>query len=148
MIGSSFAYRIWSQLHSTPDVQPGQYAFNENSSFGTVDRVLSAGPNVFPITVPPGFTVSELAQRVGQLPGHSTRRLRGRRDQRARCTRRGSRPARPTSTGLLGTGLYTVVPGETDRELLTKMVDRFNAQADARRSRRGLGPSRSTRRTR
>jgi UPF0755 protein len=31
--------------------------------------------------------------------------------------------------GLLAAGTYTVVPGETDRQLLTKMVDRFGALA-------------------
>ena len=130
VIGSSFAYRIWSQLHSTPDVEPGQYAFNENSSFGTVDRVLSAGPNVFPITVPPGFTVSELAQRIGQLPGHSTSGFEA--VATSGAVHSPWQPAGSTNLdGLLGTGLYTVVPGETDRELLTKMVDRFNSEADA-----------------
>ena len=36
--------------------------------------------------------------------------------------------------GLLGTGTYVIVPGETDSQLLTKMVDRF----DPRPARSGL----------
>jgi peptidoglycan lytic transglycosylase G len=130
VIGSSFAYRIWSQFHSAPDVEPGQYAFNVNSSFGTVDRVLAAGPNVFPITVPPGFTVSELAQRVGQLPGHSAPAFEA--VATSGTLHSPWQPAGSTNLdGLLGTGVYTVVPGETDRDLLAKMIDRFNTQADA-----------------
>ncbi len=71
VIGSSLAYRIWSQFHSSPSVLPGSYAFRKNSSFATVDQVIGAGPNVFPLEIPPGFTVAEVATRVGQLPGHT-----------------------------------------------------------------------------
>jgi UPF0755 protein len=130
VMGSSFAYRIWSQFHSIPDVQAGRYAFSENSSFGTVDRILAAGPNVFALTVPPGFTVSEVAQRVGQLPGHSTRSFEAVATSGALHSQ--WQPAGSTSLeGLLGTGVYTVVPGETDRDLLAKMIDRFDLQADS-----------------
>ena len=72
VISSSLAYRIWSQFHGTPTVLPGSYAFHQNSSFSTVDQVISAGPNVFPLDIPPGFTVAEVASRVGQLPGHTS----------------------------------------------------------------------------
>ncbi len=130
VIGSSVAYRIWSQFHSNPDVEAGQYAFNVNSSFGTVDKVLAAGPNVFPITVPAGFTVSELAQRIGQLPGHSASSF-----EAVATSGTLHSPWQPAGSanldGLLGTGVYTVVPGETDTDLLAKMIDRFDTQADA-----------------
>lgn len=33
--------------------------------------------------------------------------------------------------GLLAPGTYTVMPGETDTQLLTQMVDRFDTTADA-----------------
>ena len=130
VIGSTFAYRIWSQLHSAPDVEPGQYAFNVNSSFGTVDKVLAAGPNVFALHVPPGFTVAELAQRVGQLPGHSDRSFES--VATSGALRSPWQPAGSTNLdGLLGTGVYTVVPGESDADLLRTMIGRFNTQADA-----------------
>ena len=128
VIGSSFAFRIWSQFHSVPGVQAGPYAFNRNSSFAAVDQVFTAGPNVFPLVVPPGFTVSELADRVGQLPGHDA-------DTFLTAATDGSvrspwQPAGVTSLeGLLATGTYTILPGETDRQLLTSMVDRFDTLA-------------------
>jgi UPF0755 protein len=130
VIGSSLAYRIWSQFHSIPGVLTGSYAFNKNLSFAAVNRVVSGRPNVFPLQVLPGFTVAEVAQRVGQLPGHSSASFT------ALAT--GGTLHSPwqlaTSTsleGLLGTGTYTIVPGETDTQLLTKMIDRFDTQADA-----------------
>ncbi|HEX7442500.1 MAG TPA: endolytic transglycosylase MltG, partial [Acidimicrobiales bacterium] len=123
VITSSLAFRIWTQFHSLPGVQAGPYLFHQRSSFDAVEQVLAAGPNVFPVVVPPGFTVSELAQRVGQLPGHYADSFL------AVATSGGVRSpwqlAGVTSLeGLLGTGTYTVMPGETDRQLLAKMVDR------------------------
>jgi UPF0755 protein len=128
VIGSSFAFRVWSQFNSLPGIQPGPYAFRRNSSFGEVQAVLAGGPNVFPLVVPPGFTVSELADRVGQLPGHDA----GSFDRLATsgAVRSPWQPAGVTSLeGLLAPGTYIVPPGETDRRLLQSMVDRFDASA-------------------
>ncbi len=130
VITSSLAYRIWSQFHGSPSLLPGSYAFNKNSSFTTVDRVISAGPNVFPLDIPPGFTVAEVANRVGQLPGHTASGF-------AALSSSGTvrSPWQPVGTdnldGLLGTGQYVVVPGETDTQLLTAMVDRFDRLAQS-----------------
>ena len=128
VIGSSFAFRIWTQFHSIPGVQAGSYMFNQHSSFDAVEKVLGSGPNVFPVVVPPGFTVSELAQRVGQLPGHrASAFLAAATDGSVRSP---WQPDGVTSLeGLLGTGTYVVVPGETDTQLLARMVDRFDTMA-------------------
>ncbi len=130
VIGNSLAYRIWGQFHSIPGVVSGSYAFDKNSSFTAVDNVIAAGPNVFPLEVPAGFTVREVAQRVGQLPGHDEAHF-------AALANSGTlhSPWQPVGStnldGLLGTGEYVVVPGETDSQLLTLMIDRFDTEADA-----------------
>jgi UPF0755 protein len=128
VISNSFAFRIWSQFNSLPGIRPGPYAFRANSSFGEAQAILADGPNVFPLVVPPGFTVSELATRVGQLPGHDAAHF----DKAATDGSVPSpwQPAGVTSLeGLLAPGTYLVLPGETDHQLLEKMVDRFDAQA-------------------
>ena len=128
VISNAFAYRIWSQFNSLPGIRSGSYAFRTNSSFGQAQAILAAGPNVFPLVVPPGFTVSELATRVGQLPGHTAAGF-------DRTATDGSvpspwQPAGVTSLeGLLAPGTYIVRPGQTDHDLLVAMVDRFDAQA-------------------
>ena len=128
VIGSSLAFRIWSQFNSLPGIEAGSYAFDKNMSFGQAQAVLASGPNVFPLVVPPGFTVSELAQRAGQLPGHYA-------DSFLRTATDGSvrSPWQPTGVtsleGLLAPGTYIVPPGVTDAHLLQEMVDRFDAQA-------------------
>jgi len=128
VIGSSLAFRVWSQFNSLPGIQAGTYAFRTNSSFGQVQSVLATGPNVFPLVVPPGFTVSELATRVGQLPGHFAASF-----DKAATDGSVRSPWQPSGVvsleGLLAPGTYTVTPGETDHQLLEKMVDRFDAQA-------------------
>jgi UPF0755 protein len=130
VIGSSLAYRIWSQLHGSPEVLTGSYSFHRNLSFATVKNIIAGGPNVFPLTIPPGFTVREVAERVGQLPGHDQAAFAALAD--GGTVHSPFQPAGVTNLdGLLGTGTYTVVPGETDRQLLVDMVDRFNTQADA-----------------
>ncbi len=130
VIGSSLAYRIWSQLHHPPSVLSGSYAFRQNSSFSAVDGVIAAGPNVFPLDIPPGFTVSEVADRVGQLPGHSCGGFLAL--AQGGTVHSPWQPAGVTSLeGLLATGRYVIVPGETDTQLLSAMIDRFDQEADS-----------------
>jgi UPF0755 protein len=129
VIGSGLAYRIWGQFHGVPGILPGEYAFNKNSSFGAVDTVISTGPNVFTMEIPPGFTVSEVAERVGQFPGYDATAF----DSLATSgtVRSPWQPAGSTNLdGLLGTGAYTLLPGETDTKLLTEMISRFDTEAD------------------
>ena len=74
--------------------------------------------------------MSELADRVGQLPGHDASGFLH--VATSGEVRSPWQPAGVSSLeGLLATGTYTVVPGETDRQLLQRMVDRFDSQADA-----------------
>ncbi len=130
VISSALAYRIWSVIHAQPELQSGTYAFNQNLSFAAADQIIEGGPNVFPLVTPPGFTVAEVAERVGQLPGHSQSAFEAL--ATGGTVRSPWQPAGSTNLdGLLGTGTYLVVPGETDRQLLTAMVDRFDHEADA-----------------
>jgi UPF0755 protein len=129
VIGSSLAYRAWLVLHGSPLVLSGQYALHRNDTFADVTKLLAAGPNVFSLAVPPGFTVAEVAQRVGQLPGHDAATFAAL--ATGGTVRSPWQPAGSTNLdGLLGTGSYQVLPGETDTTLLTQMIDRFDALAD------------------
>ncbi|MBV8464002.1 MAG: endolytic transglycosylase MltG [Acidimicrobiales bacterium] len=130
VVGSSLAYRIWSQFNSLPGLQSGSYAFNQNSSFDRVRRVLAAGPNVFSVDVPAGFTVREVAARVGQVPGHSSAAFLSL--AQSGTVHSPWQPVGVTSLeGLLGTGSYRVLPGESEQDVLVAMVDRFDQEADA-----------------
>ena len=77
--------------------------------------ILAAGPNIYPVDVRPGFTLSEVAQQVDSLPGHAGGGF-------ARAAASGavhsmfSPPGSNNLEGMLGTGNYLVLPGETDTD--------------------------------
>ncbi|MDA8342680.1 MAG: endolytic transglycosylase MltG [Actinomycetota bacterium] len=135
VISDALAYRIWLQFHTAPVVRPGSYALDRGAGFGTATAVLAGGPNVFDLQLPAGFTVAEVAQRVGQLPGYDGPTFESVATDGS--VRSPFQPAGSTNLdGLLGTGTYRILPPAThvdqvtlDRRLLTRMVDRFDATA-------------------
>lgn len=138
VIGSDLAFRLWAVVHGEPAVEPGRYYLHRNSSFGTVDAVLDAGPDVFDVQVAPGDTLAEIASELSSIPG----KLAASFDAGARSGSVSS-PYQPSAgsslEGLVGTGSYEVVPGETAHQLLEAMVARFDAEA----AKAGLAPSTS-----
>jgi UPF0755 protein len=125
VIGSSLAFQVSEVFHGTPSVLPGSYALHQNLSFSEVRAVLAAGPNIYPVDVRPGFTFSEVAQQVDSVPGHSEGGF-------AKAEESGAVHSTIAATdpnnleGMLGTGSYLVLPGESDTAILTDMVQRFD----------------------
>jgi UPF0755 protein len=147
VIGSTLAFRINLLFNGTPTVRPGRYLLHRHEDFGTVRQVLAGGPDVFALSVPAGFTVAEVARQIGTFPGHSAAHFL--------ATARSGSVASPwlapragvpyNLDGLLGTGNYLVLPGESDSAVLRSMVDRFNGLArsvglTARSTAQGLTP--------
>ncbi len=127
VISSSLAFRLWASFHDVPLILPGHYAFTRGEGFGAIAAVVGSGPNVFSLVVPPGFTVSEVAHRLGELPGHDGRRFLAL--ATGGTVRSPWQPAGSNNLdGLLGTGTYRIVPGLTDSELLHEMIGRFDAE--------------------
>jgi uncharacterized YceG family protein len=87
-------------------------------------------PTTFDVKVLPGYTVAEVAQAVGTVPGRTGNDF-------AATVRSGSvrsaygTPSSTSLEGLLGTGTYQVTEGESDQRLLGQMVSRFDRQARA-----------------
>ncbi len=128
VIGSSLAFQVSEVLHGMPTVLPGSYALHQNLAFSDVRVILAAGPNIYPVDVRPGFTLSEVAQEVDSLPGHAGGGFE-------KTAASGavhsvfSPPGSDNLEGLLGTGNYLVLPGESDTTILTDMVQRFDHDA-------------------
>jgi UPF0755 protein len=128
VVGSTLAFRVYLALHGTPTVQPGSYQLHRHDSFAVVRTKLAGGPDVFPVTVLPGFTIGEVASRVGQVPGHDGPQFLSL--AMSGALRSPYEPAGSTNLdGLVGAGTYIVLPGESDRTLLGHMIDRFNTLA-------------------
>jgi UPF0755 protein len=129
VIGSSLAYQISEVVHGTPTVLPGSYAMHQNLAFSEVRQLLAAGPNIYPVNVRPGFTLSEVAQEVDSLPGHTGGGFE-------KTAASGAVHSTITATdpnnleGMLGVGVYLVLPGESDTTILTDMVQRFDRELE------------------
>jgi UPF0755 protein len=130
VIGSSFAFRISDFFHGAPTVLPGSYALHENQTFSEVRAILDAGPNIYPVDVRPGFTLSEVAAQVDSLPGHAEGGF-------ASAAGSGavhsvfSPPGSNDLEGMLGTGSYLILPGEGDVTIVRDMVQRFDHDSGA-----------------
>ena len=125
VVGSSLAYRIWSQFNSLPGVGPGPTPSTRTRASPGCEACCPPAPTS---SRSPSRPASPCARWPnGWASCRGTRPKPSRRWPRpGRCTRRGSRSASNNLDGLLGTGTYLVVPGETDRQLLVGMVDRFD----------------------
>jgi UPF0755 protein len=130
VVGSALALRLSFVLHGSPTIDPGGYVFHTNQSFSTVRSILSHGPDLYDVNVLPGYTVAEVTQAVGAVPGRTGNDF-------AAVVRSGTvRSSYGTTSsisleGLLGTGTYQVTVGESDTVLLAQMVNRFEKQAAA-----------------
>jgi len=130
VIDSSFAFRISDFFHGAPTVLPGSYALHENQTFSEVRAILDAGPNIYPVDVRPGFALSEVAAEVDSLPGHAPGGF-------AAAAKSGvvhsafSPPGSNNLEGMLGTGSYLILPGESDLTIVRDMVQRFDRDAQA-----------------
>jgi|HubBroStandDraft_6_1064221.scaffolds.fasta_scaffold83490_2 UPF0755 protein len=130
VIGSSLAFQISDIFHGTPTVLPGSYALHQNLTFAEARAILAAGPNIYPVDVRPGFTLHEVAAQVDGLPG----RVPGSFAKEASSGVVHSAFSPPGSNnleGMLGTGQYLILPGETDTTILQDMVQRFDRDAGA-----------------
>jgi UPF0755 protein len=130
VVDSSLAFKVYLAIHGSPTVEPGNYLLRRDEAFSDVRATLAAGPNVSAVTVLPGFTIGEVATQVGQIAGHDPAHFLALAD--SGTLRSPYEPAGSTNLdGLVGTGSYLVLPGESDQTLLTDMIDRFNTLADS-----------------
>jgi UPF0755 protein len=128
VIDSVLAFKLGDLFGGTPTVEPGTYLFHQHQTFAAVRAVLDGAPDVFTVDVRPGYVLSEVAGRVDALPGRP-----GGGFAAAAASGAVTSPFEPPGSknleGLLGAGPYQVLPGETDQELLRRMVRRFDASA-------------------
>jgi UPF0755 protein len=130
VIGSSLAFRVGDFFNGTPTVLPGSYALHQNQTFGEVRAILAAGPNIYPVDVRPGFTLHEVAQQVDSIPGHAAGGFAATANSGA-VHSLFSPPGSNNLEGMLGTGSYLILPGESDLTIVRLMVARFDRDAQA-----------------
>ena len=129
VISSSFWFRVYLRLHGSGAFDAGVYQVREHDSYASVVKALH-GPQVsHDLVIPEGFTVSQIADRVGALPGHSASAFLALAE--GGTVRSPYEPAASNNLeGLLFPDTYTVTPGETDSAILNQMISRFDQEAN------------------
>lgn len=110
--------------------QAGEYALRRNSSMGDVADTLAGGPEVVyvKLTVPEGLTLTEIAERVGKLPGLSAEKFTE--QAKAGSTRSRYQPAEvSTLEGLLFPDTYLFTDRDDEADIIRRLVGRFDEVA-------------------
>ena len=132
VIGSARAYDIYTTLTRAGPFDPGVYTFRESLGVRDAVNVLKAGPPKgadLVLTIPPGLTLTQIAERVGKLPGHDPRAflllaVSGQIRSRYQA------PGVNSLEGLLEPDTYFLNADDTDAEILQRLVDTFDERAD------------------
>jgi len=106
---------------------PGQYHLARNSSYGSAIAALEQGPPIVyqKFTIPEGFTVAQIAARVGALPGRSAAGFMAAVNSGQVVSQ--YQPAGSTSLeGLLFPATYTVRADASDVSIVQMMVSTFD----------------------
>jgi UPF0755 protein len=130
VIHSASVFRYYVKIKSAGPLLPGAYSLPKNSRYDTVIAALSKGPPIVElhVTIPEGFTLEQIAQRVGTLPGLSAAKFL------ALATNGQIRsmyePAGVnTLEGLLYPATYDFKAGEDETTILQQMVTTFDQTA-------------------
>ena len=128
VISHPLLFLVYLKLHGAAPLRSGTYAVHRHDSYGAVVKALEGSVVMDRLTIPEGFTLDQIAARVGRLPGHSAAHFLAVAGSGAVRS-----PYQPTGStgleGLLFPDTYLIAPGESDQEILTQMVDRFDQVA-------------------
>jgi UPF0755 protein len=144
VVGSAFAFRIWSTVSGSGPFKPGTYTLRTNMGDRAAANVLKVGPPPEPqasatLLIPPGLTLNQIADRVGQLPGHSRETFL--QAANSGVVRSKYQPPNVNSLeGLLFPDTYFIGASEDDGDIVKRLVARFDEIAD----RAGLANSAAT----
>jgi UPF0755 protein len=133
VIGSPTAFSVFTKFTGAGPFKPGRYSMRKDLGVRDAVSTLKQGPAKGPeseLALPPALTLDQIADRVGQLPGHTKEGFLA--AARSGVVRSRYQPAEVTSLeGLLYPDTYSIAKDETDEQILARLVASFDAQADA-----------------
>ncbi len=129
VIHSPSVFRYYTKIMGTGVLLPGDYHLAKNSSYSAVISALHKGPPVVlqRFTIPEGFTLSQIAARVGALPGRSAARFEA--AATSGQIRSQFQPSGVGLEGLLFPATYQVRSDEDEASILRRMVSTFDENA-------------------
>lgn len=146
VIENARLFRLYLRVTGGGPFQAGAYTFRERQPYEEIVETLEGGPELDfdRLTIPEGFTLAQIAQRVGRLPGRSAERFLE--VARGGQVRSRYQPAGSTNLeGLLLAETYDFDPDDDEAAILRRMVEAFDAAAaelglDQASPRVGLSP--------
>ncbi len=133
VIGSAWAYDLYLTFTRAGPFDPGQYTFRKSLGVRDAVNVLKSGPapgSELTLTLPPGLTLQQMAERVGELPGRSAQKFLE--AAQSGVIRSRYEPAGVNSLeGLLQPDTYFIGKDETEVEIVQRLVTTFDERADA-----------------
>jgi UPF0755 protein len=130
VISSAQLFRLYVKAKGAGAFQAGEYRFPRDISISSVVGILKKGPSVKfdRLTIPEGFTLKEIAERVGQLPGRAADRFMA--AAQSGAVHSAFQPAGSNNLeGLLFPDTYYLDPKDDEATILRRMVELFDKQA-------------------
>jgi UPF0755 protein len=130
VIGASWVFTVYARLHGDSNFKAGTYELRKNMGIDSAVKALKQGPHIayVRLTIPPGLWLSQIAARVGNLPGMNE-------DNFVEATRNNAvRSAfEPEGVnnleGLLAPDTYNISAEEDEILVLSTVVQQFDKQA-------------------
>jgi UPF0755 protein len=127
VIKSASVFKLYLKVHPASGLEAGTYSLRAHESFGTIVSALKAGPKktFSRLTIPEGYTLKQIAAKVGQLPGKSADVFLA-----AAASDRIRSDFEPSNVhnleGLLFPDTYFVEGKDTEEDILRRMVSTFD----------------------
>jgi UPF0755 protein len=134
VVGSALAFKLYATVSGAGPFAAGTYHLHEGQGIRSAISILEAGPppeiaKDLDLLLPPGLTVPQIAQRVGQLKGKSADKFL--QVAQSGAVRSRYQPADQTSLeGFLFPDTYKIGATETEEHIAQRLVDRFDQIAD------------------
>lgn len=129
VVPNSLAFKLYSRFTSAGPFQAGRYELNTSQSVPSAIKALSRGPKLSYriLALPPGLTISEIAQRVGGLRAmSSTKFLEA---VASGSIRSNYQPEGIASLeGLTWPDTYYIAEQEDEAAVLRRIVDRYDSE--------------------
>ena len=132
VITSAGIFRLYLKVSGgAGSIQAGEYELRKNLSMGEAKAALRRGPSIKfqKLTIPEGFTLEQIADKVAELPGRS-------RDKFLTAAKSGTvkskyqPPGGTNLEGLLFPDTYLVTDKEDETGIVRRLVNRFDQVAD------------------
>jgi len=129
VISGTQAFRLYLRLHGGAGFKAGTYTLHKREAFDHIVARLRKGPDVVydRLTIPEGFTLSQIAERVGKLPGRTADAFlaaAGSGEVKSEIA-----PNQTNLEGLLFPDTYQFKRQDDERVILRRMVERFDQVA-------------------